>query len=74
MEKEKNLNKYGQSFQLGALGLFFKDKAFTSHIRSIIKSDYFDNKFTQDICKIGLDYLDKYHTFPSEDKVFDTLK
>jgi len=74
VEKEKNLNKYGQSFQLGALCLFFKDKAFTSHIKSIIKYEYFDNKYTQNICKTGLEYLEKYHTFPSEDKVFDVLK
>jgi hypothetical protein len=74
MEKEKNLNKYGQSFQLVVLSLFFRDKAFTARIKDILLAEYFDNKYTQTIYQMGLDYLEKYYTFPSEDKVFDVLK
>ncbi len=74
MENEKNLNKYGQSFQLTALSLFFKDKAFCSKIKGILLPDYFDNKYTQAICQMGVEYLEKYFKFPEEDKIFEIIK
>lgn len=74
MDNEKNLNKYGQSFQLTALSLFFKDKAFCLKLKNILQSEYFDNKYTQNICQIGIDYLDKYYKFPEEEKIFEIIK
>jgi len=74
VDKEKNLNKFGQSFQLTALSLFFKDKGFSSRIKTILLSEYFDNKYTQNICEMGLEYLNKYYKFPEDDKIFEILK
>ena len=74
MEKEKNLNKYGQAFQLTALSLFFKDKTFTNRVKDIIRPEYFDNKYTKWFCEQGLEYLSQFSMFPSDKKVFENFK
>lgn len=71
---EKTLSKYGQSFQLATLSLFFRDRTFTNQIRDVISPEYFDNKYTRWLCERGLEYLGKYKSFPSETRVFDDLR
>jgi len=71
---DATLSKYGQQFQITALSLFFKNKSFTNQIKDILKPDYFDNKYTRWICEKGIEYLEKYKTFPTESQMFEDLK
>ena len=74
MEKDKNLGKYGQAFQLTTLSLFFKERSFTNRIKDILRPEYFDNKYTKWFCERGLEYLEKYNAFSSETKIFSDLR
>lgn len=67
---EKNFNKFGSKFQLTVLSLLVQDKKFTGKIKLILKPEYFDNKYSQFICEIILDYMSTYHNTPD----FDILK
>ena len=71
---EKNFSKFGQQFQVTTLALFFKNKSFANRIKLILQKDYFDNKYMQWFCEKGLEYLDKYSSFPYGDKIFDNFE
>lgn len=67
---EKDFKKYGTSFQLASLSLLAQDKTFAHQIRSIIRPDYYDTKYTREICKLILEHIDRYDNPPS----FEVLK
>jgi len=71
---DNTFSKYGQAFQLTTLSLFLKNKAFTNQIKDILSPEYFDNKYTKWICERSLEYLEKYKSFSSEEKIFEDIK
>lgn len=67
---EKSFTKYGGKFQLSILSLFIQDKTFARKINSILRPEYFDNKYTQFVCELILEYYSGHYLAPD----FDILK
>lgn len=67
---QTNFSKYGQPFQLKTIHLFIKDKVFRNKIKSILKTEYFDNKYLQWFYDVTIEVIDKTGGCPD----FDDLK
>ncbi len=67
---ENSLQSYGTQFQYAIISLLCQDNVFAFKIKDIIKSEYFDNKYSQYICETIIGYYEKYRCKPT----FEDLK
>jgi len=63
------LNQFGNSFQQKVIGRLLTSQKFLINVSDALLPEYFENKSHEWIIDIILKYYNKYHTYPSVDKM-----
>lgn len=67
--QEVSFAKFGRSFQEKIVQALFSDNQYSEQMLDILKVEYFEMKYLQQIVKIFYDYKLKYRTYPSVELV-----
>jgi len=64
---------FSGEFNTQVLAVLLKDKSFIPRKRHILKHSYFDNPSFAGLCKIILDFYDKYNIVPTEESLKELI-
>lgn len=69
MTIKNSFEKFGEKFQIKVLYHIITDKSFLLQISEILKPEFFTEDSYKEICKLVLDWNEKYNTLPSFDNI-----
>jgi archaellum biogenesis ATPase FlaH len=69
MSSQESFAKFGKSFQEKIIQALFEDNQFAEQMLDILKVEYFELKYLQQVAETFFDYKGKYKVYPSSELV-----
>jgi len=70
----ENFSDFGRGFQEDLTRLIIKERAFSDQIREVLKVEFFELKYLQEVVRALFDYKDQYKTHPTIRTLGSVLK